>query len=98
MPFYTLNYKNRVSTTKKPGFEGQNFVGSYGFSCRRKNGDNHYLWSLLKAIVGSRAKGSMRLMRQLRSSLSPERFSMVLKKATRKVGTIGEIIKVKTYI
>ena len=54
------------------------------------------LWSLLKAIVGSRAKGSMRLMRQLRSSLSPERFSMVLKKATRKVGTIGEVIKVKT--
>ena len=43
-------------------------------------------------MVGRRAKGSMRLMRQLRSSLSPERFSMELKKATRKVGTVEDVI------
>ena len=55
-----------------------------------------YLWSLLNAMVGRRAKGSMRLMRQLRSSLSPERFSMELKKATRKVGTAEELIICKT--
>ena len=47
-------------------------------------------------MVGRRAKGSMRLMRQLRSSLSPERFSMELKKATRKVGTAEELIICKT--
>ena len=55
------------------------------------------LWSLLNAIVGSKAKGSIRLMRQLRSSLSPERFSMVLKKATRNVGTMGDNFRDKIH-
>ena len=39
----------------------------------------------------------MRLIRQLRSSLSPERFSMVLKKATRNVGTMGDKFRDKIH-
>ena len=57
-----------------------------------------YLRSLLNAMVGRRAKGSMRLMRQLRSSLSPERFSIELKKATRKVGTVEDVFICRRHL